>query len=160
MLFYPAPDQPECPTPHSSLACGTLPARGADGLCIRILKLAFSSIGPSLPRQLLHHNQRHPLLLETFPCAPHPQNRRSFKSIQLSPYLDPTSDRQDSRANSPTPTLLLPIIQPPPFPPRSMASAHVILRRPALTFISDHMLSAIESGKNSLLCLDRPQQMI
>ena len=130
------------------------PARGADGLCIRILKLAFSSIGHVLlflvnsciTTNDIPSSWKHSLVHPIHKTGD-PSNPSNFRPISILPVIAKIVERTVQRqlyyylsSNH----LLSPTQH--GFRPRHSTET-------ALTFISDHMLSAIDSGKISLLCL-------
>ena len=130
------------------------PARGADGLCIRLLKLAFNSIGHVLlfiinsciatndVPQSWKHSIVHPIHK-----SGDPSNPSNFRPISILPVIAKIVERTVQRqlyyylsSNH----LLAPTQH--GFRPRHSTET-------ALTSVSDHLLSAIDSGKISLLCL-------
>ena len=129
-------------------------ARGADGLCICILKLAFSSIGHILLfliNSCITTNDIPSSWKHSLACPIHksgdPANPSNYRPISSLPVIAKIVERVVQRqlyyylsSNH----LLSPTQH--GFRPRHSTET-------ALTFISDQILSAIDSGKISLLCL-------
>ena len=130
------------------------PARGADGLCIRILKLAFNSISHVLlflvnsciTTNDVPSSWKHSLIHPIHKTGD-PSNPSNFRPISILPVIAKIVERAVQRqlyyylsSNH----LLAPTQH--GFRPRHSTET-------ALTCISDHLLSATDSGKISLLCL-------
>ena len=130
------------------------PARGDDGICIRVLKLAFSAIGPVLLHlinmcittnnipDLWKHSRVIPIHKSGDPTDP-----SNFRPISILPVISKVVERTVQRqlyyylsSNH----LLSPTQH--GFRPRHSTET-------ALTIISDEILTAFDSGKISLLCL-------
>ena len=130
------------------------PARGADGLCIRILKLAFNSIGHVLLFLInscittndVPTSWKHSLVYPIHKSG-NPSDPSNFRPISILPVIAKIVERAVQRqlyyylsSNH----LLAPTQH--GFRPRHSTET-------ALTCITDHMLSAVDSGKIALLCL-------
>ena len=138
------------------------PACGADGLCIRILKLSFNSIGHVLlflAKACITSNEipaswKHSLVYPIHKTGD-PANPSNFRPISILPVIAKIVDRAVQRQLYCylSPNHLLATTQH-GFRPRHSTET-------ALTLVSDHLFTAIDSSKISLLCMfDRSEKML